>query len=580
MAGKEHKRKQRPESPAHGGNTTSQEIKDTTESIVIAFILAFVFRAFVVEAFIIPTGSMAATLYGRHGTLVCEDCGWENAYGLSDPLARANLHGPDSKVRCQNCDHLNTNLKIHDGVNSRLGGRRIVRGNSESGDRILVFKWPLDIGGEALGPKRWDVTVFKNPADGNENFIKRLIGLPNEVLEIIDGDIYTVPTAELSEETLDILEQLRHIKYRQRTGAGLDANDAMRLRQPPPQSVLDELAEKLRIQAKTQEAQQSHRMVVYNHDYPPRTWNTGQPRWEPLPASGPTWSADDRRLTFSGVAGGKATVTYSGKRIVDHNAYNIDVPPSAWNPVSDLRLEFVLYPKGGDGYIETALFKGDDCFVARLQADGRVSLTRQKGDDRKPELLSEAVVPPLEPQRPIELVFQNIDYRVSLAIDGQDVLATTTDQYAPDIRYLRGSPPRPALTPRITAAEMSLELWHVVLYRDEYYTSPTLANSVFRSRLPGWGTSKHPILLREGEYFMLGDNSPASKDSRLWDAVGGHLADRGEDFQLGTVPRDQLVGQAFFVYWPSGLRPDWLPGRGEHLVEHFVPNVGRMRWIR
>ena len=34
-------------------------IKDTFEAIVIAFILAFVFRAYVVEAFVIPTGSMA-----------------------------------------------------------------------------------------------------------------------------------------------------------------------------------------------------------------------------------------------------------------------------------------------------------------------------------------------------------------------------------------------------------------------------------------------------------------------------------------------------------------------------------------
>jgi hypothetical protein len=79
---------------------------------------------------------------------------------------------------------------------------------------------------------------------------------------------------------------------------------------------------------------------------------------------------------------------------------------------------------------------------------------------------------------------------------------------------------------------------------------------------------------------MLGDNSPASKDSRLWDEVGSHLRDRGQDFQLGTAPQDQLIGRAFFVYWPSGIRPDWLPGRGEFFIERFVPNVGRMRWIR
>src|SRR4051812_14167522 len=51
-------------------------IKDTVESILVAFILAFVFRAFVVEAFVIPTGSMAPTLLGAHMRFQCEDCGY------------------------------------------------------------------------------------------------------------------------------------------------------------------------------------------------------------------------------------------------------------------------------------------------------------------------------------------------------------------------------------------------------------------------------------------------------------------------------------------------------------------------
>ena len=61
-----------------------ENIKDTIESLVIAFILAFVFRGFLVEAFVIPTGSMAPTLFGMHGTEICSECGWEYAYGLPD----------------------------------------------------------------------------------------------------------------------------------------------------------------------------------------------------------------------------------------------------------------------------------------------------------------------------------------------------------------------------------------------------------------------------------------------------------------------------------------------------------------
>src|SRR5690349_6484536 len=48
-------------------------VKDTIESIL----LAFIFRAFVVEAFVIPTGSMAPTLLGAHMRYKCADCGYE-----------------------------------------------------------------------------------------------------------------------------------------------------------------------------------------------------------------------------------------------------------------------------------------------------------------------------------------------------------------------------------------------------------------------------------------------------------------------------------------------------------------------
>src|SRR3989304_6945964 len=98
------------------GEMQHEGIKDAIESIVVALILAFVFRAFVVEAFVIPTGSMAPTLYGAHGTILCEDCGTEFAYGvrdLEDKRPATPVQSPANGI-CPNCNDANSNLVIND----------------------------------------------------------------------------------------------------------------------------------------------------------------------------------------------------------------------------------------------------------------------------------------------------------------------------------------------------------------------------------------------------------------------------------------------------------------------------------
>ncbi len=96
-----------PDKPAH---SQKPEIKDgfreTIESIVIAFVLAFLFRTFEAEAFVIPTGSMAPTLMGQHKDTACNKCGFpfrvsasqeEPPEYITRPAERSDVAGQASR---------------------------------------------------------------------------------------------------------------------------------------------------------------------------------------------------------------------------------------------------------------------------------------------------------------------------------------------------------------------------------------------------------------------------------------------------------------------------------------------------
>ena len=61
-------------------------------------------------------------------------------------------------------------------------------GNTETGifDRVLVDKFSYHY----RDPVRFEVVVFKYPLNRAQNFIKRIIGMPGEELEIRDGDLF------------------------------------------------------------------------------------------------------------------------------------------------------------------------------------------------------------------------------------------------------------------------------------------------------------------------------------------------------------------------------------------------------
>jgi len=579
--------------PAAAHNASEGNIKDTIESILVAFILAFIFRAFVVEAFVIPTGSMAPTLMGAHMRFRCEDCGYAWTVNFSSPgdgddmfiPRRANdfLRDRDKvfALRCPNCGHRVPRQDPVDPDNSATNPPVCY------GDRILVLKY-LYLFEE---PKRWDVVVFKAPAepqrwDYSQNYIKRLVGRPGETIMILDGDIYA---AQNPSQKLDSLKPAD-----------------------------------FQIQTKPHSAQEALWRIVYDNDYYPqgvrrvRTDPAGretgvdsdwQQPWTVEAGSGwdlGTGPVNGRKFHFKNPSG-SSTLAFDAdanpdkQALTDWLAYDVTVNQGpnqidtydrslyhADNYVSDLKLSFFYQRTDGQGALRAELTKLDKTFVAEILPT-KVSLYERAGNG--PEKLLQSADMELG-SRPARIDFMNVDYQVSLSVNGQQVLKTSADQYHPDVQALldafRAGTKLARPTIRVLAANQSCEISHLSLWRDVYYMNrqPSFQGG---GRLRWGSPDNFPsgvwergsdgrehcvcslIPLGPQEYFVCGDNSPISGDARYWDDPI-NLSNESLNVESGRVPGRFLLGKAFFVYWPAGFRPlDSAPA--------LVPNFGQMRFI-
>ncbi len=154
---------------------SSAATRETIESVIIAFVLAFLFRTFEAEAFVIPTGSMAPTLMGKHKDVECPMCHYRYQSSASDSPDDQPVH--ITSTTCPMC-RFQANVAPQNPQGQDY--------QSFDGDRILVAKFPF----EFADPKRWDVVVFKYPGNSVQNYIKRLVGLPGETIRIRDGDLW------------------------------------------------------------------------------------------------------------------------------------------------------------------------------------------------------------------------------------------------------------------------------------------------------------------------------------------------------------------------------------------------------
>ena len=542
-------------SAAKSSGNDLKTVRDTLESIWVAIVLAFVLRAFVVEAFVIPTGSMAPRLMGQHYELHCPACGYDFAFD-------GRFHV--SSAHCPNCGYRGDGFTREGNV------------ESDGGDRVLVLKYLYQF----QPPQRWDVVVFVNPQDNRQNYIKRLIGLPGDTIEIVHGDIFV-----------------------SRNG-----------KKGP-----------FEIQRKTLRAQEAMWQVIFDNDYQPgrppgRYSSPVAPKW----VAGDEWKTEDWNRQFD-LEEGHGKLELEADRFLFLPQYGYDLPildnSSAGsrfiNPntdiCTDLKLSMVWIPQNPQAKLTLQLTSFDNLFFGDVSADGscRLRIRKEKNPNAKttpkgtPDL--EKRLPQFQVGKPHRITLTHADLEATLWVDDQPVLRSTPNEYKVTYGQLKDLIKWSAQVPQPQVkvfAEGKQQVRHLQLMRDVFYTCPqvcqakdgaygTIANLFNVNGKAGWGTTDHPIELSSGgrgehpdpeldEFFVLGDNSPDSLDSRcwsdaaptlrLWKDPDGSKDDRANVlYQLGTVPRYSMKGKAMFVYWPAGFRGFGWP---------IIPNVGRMRLIR
>ncbi len=615
-------------------------MRETVESVVVAFVLAFLFRAFEAEAFVIPTGSMAPTLYGRHKDVTCEKCKFYFTVGASDEVNSSTgvLETRLETALCPNCRFEN----------------QIRKAAVFKGDRILVNKFPYEFG----DPHRWDVAVFKYPEEPKTNYIKRLVGLPGETIIISRGDLYRLEengerqilrkSAPNKQRELQIAvydndypETELHANgwpYRwaavSRSDAvgDIDAGDGVRDDDQPSDTADGKYSKPIAGWSDTEDGwiadRENHsfhleldkskskqlQWIRYRHIVPsPSDWSAIKYGDEPQPDFPlQPETIDPRPQLISDFCGYNS---YTGGR--QGELYR-DV---YW--VGDLTVAFQveLSDVGESGELVIELNEAARRYRCRINVvTGKATLATlvEHNRDADEESVIASADTSLKGTGTFKVRFANVDNRLCLWVDRKLIDFGSRAEYEIP-RTANPSPQEEDLIPvGIAAHGISASVSHLALERDIYYRSehviraddyqpnPDLQSesssemSLRRSlsdpdewyQLYSENMAEAQLPLGEDEFLMLGDNSPRSRDSRLWPNMRRAV-------HRQAVPRSLLVGKAFFIYWPHGI-PFLNDGEGYTVGYHqanphhgdteqtrypktripFYPNFGRMHRIR
>lgn len=548
-------------------------IKETLTSLTIAFMMAFVFRGFVIEGFIIPTGSMAPTLLGQHIRFESPYNGYDWTTGPWDRVGIGGNQNPLPKQGGQNrgggsptppltpTDPM-TGIDLPGETDRRLA----------AGDRVFVLKYLPGL----HTPERWDVVVFKNPST-HENYIKRLVGLPGEQVALVDGDVFCRPyeSGLTSESGADA--------WRENTWT---------------------------IARKSERTQRTMFQPVFDSRYTPVT---PEPSYRPpfSPDNAGAWSGIDTSTVWSYTGAGDTELFWNDRRPItdtypynqDHASIRLDASPAnpaVLNrrpyPVSDVAISVAVEAGSGPVGVSPTLRARGFVFEGVVH-DGIAAVRMRPEDDENAWTVLDTAegLDAIEPGGVTLIEFWHVDQALWLFVDGKLVcggpeagayqltpaqraaaamIPTYEELAANDTTgngvdspgvFARNELYRDAQpSVRFTGGELSVH--RLSVQRDIFY-QPAPAGD--RRATRGAHFDNFPTLDGD-QYFMCGDNSPNSLDSRYWqeNQINPWVREL-IDPTPGVVNRDLIVGKAFVVYFPAPLDGGPI----------LAPDVGRVRWI-
>ena len=538
---------------------------DTIQGLIVAFAMAMAFRGFVLEGFVIPTGSMAPTLLGQHIRVRSDASGY--AYTADGGSVFDN--GAPPTARAPLVDPMVTRQFAMG--ETELGN---LRAQVVGGDRVLVLKYVPWI----FQPKRWDVVVFKNPPDpigDSQNYIKRMVGMPSQSLLLVDGDVFT--------------------------GAQDAAPDA------------------LRIERKPEMIQRAIWQPLWASDWAPvdlkkleSVWRRPWPgaAFAPAGENKSAWVAGDTRV-WKWPTANATQLAWSAQNfpVTDWNAYNVWRRPAEF-PMSDIRataaLEFDQPEKATASFVLNT--RGLCITAAVSNATKSIDVTVQTAGaaTESARTLAQGHATLSSEQKFLDIEFWHVDQAVWLFVNGVKELCIpyefTNAGTTPEMRLVASGidPARYRNDPVSTKpAGIQSMMWNfsgspvtvrnMKIDRDLYYQPGVL--------LPGNQTPTNgsmilgkafatdiddPARLGPTDYLMLGDNSSASRDGRFWGRPHPILQ-RVIGFENPfVVPQELIVGKAWCVYFPAtyplatGLEMQDPSAKSPNIV----PNFGSLRFIR